>query len=150
MESGGSIQHAVGTSNLLPTAKFVTTTRTTEGGTTTTTTTDECENTMTTTTTTAQCETTTFTTEECENTTTTTRTTAQCENTMTTLKCYATEDKYCTKHNIKLERRKERQKYWGETSVGTRKWKYRLVNSWYCKCSDFKALPKPDPGECES
>ena len=55
VESGGSIQHAVGTSNLLPTAKYVTTKMTTEGGTTTTTTTDECENTMTTTTTTAQC-----------------------------------------------------------------------------------------------
>ena len=69
----------------------------------------------------------------------------------TTQRCYMTEDKNCSNHNIKLERRKERVKYWGETKGGIMKWKYRLVDSLYCKCSGFKALLKPDQGEnqCE-
>ena len=62
-------------------------------------------------------------------------------------KCYATEDGMCSNHNTRLERRKQRKKYWGETKDGTRRWKYKLEEFLLCGCSNFKALPYPTSGE---
>ena len=125
-----------------------TTARTTGGNTTNTTTT---ETTMgSTTTTTALCDDT-MTTKSDEDVdfTATMKTTTSTSGgtTTTTTRCYATVDYFCSNHNTKLEKRKVREKYWGGTTAGLRKWKYKLVDSWYCKCSNFKALPKPDPGK---
>ena len=66
-------------------------------------------------------------------TTTTDTTAALCVTTNVTtyvttdVKCYATDDGMCSTHNILLEKRK----YWGETNVGTRR--YRLVDSLFRK-----------------
>ena len=56
------------------------------------------------------------------------------------VRCYATIEGTCSKHNTKLSRKKVKIKYWG-VSGGNARWKYRVEDCWMCGTSGFKALP---------